>query len=67
LLPQAELTPERLVLEIASILRDRPLRETMSQAARQFAHPDAAAQIAAMAIRAAGFSVAAEAAGHSVA
>ena len=47
LLPQSELTAERLATEIAAMLRDRPLLATISEAARRFAHPDAAATIAA--------------------
>jgi UDP-N-acetylglucosamine--N-acetylmuramyl-(pentapeptide) pyrophosphoryl-undecaprenol N-acetylglucosamine transferase len=54
LLPQAELNSERLVNEIAKMLRDRPLLATISEAARRFAHPDAAARIAALAARVAG-------------
>src|SRR5208283_3268394 len=46
LLPQSELTSERLVKEIASLLRDRPRLTRMLEAARRFAHPDAAASIA---------------------
>jgi UDP-N-acetylglucosamine--N-acetylmuramyl-(pentapeptide) pyrophosphoryl-undecaprenol N-acetylglucosamine transferase len=54
LLPQRDLTPERLVRDIATLLRDRPLLATMSEAARRFRHPDAAARIAALAARVAG-------------
>jgi UDP-N-acetylglucosamine--N-acetylmuramyl-(pentapeptide) pyrophosphoryl-undecaprenol N-acetylglucosamine transferase len=54
LLPQSELTTERLVSEIAAMLRDRPELAKMSEAARRFAHPDAAAEIAALAARVAG-------------
>ncbi|HEY9140272.1 MAG TPA: undecaprenyldiphospho-muramoylpentapeptide beta-N-acetylglucosaminyltransferase [Bryobacteraceae bacterium] len=54
LLPQSELSSDRLVNEIASLLRDRPRLAAMSEAARRFAHPDAAAKIAALAARAAG-------------
>ncbi len=54
LLPQSELTPERLVAEIASLLRDRAGLARMSEAARGFAHPDAAAKIASLAARVAG-------------
>jgi UDP-N-acetylglucosamine--N-acetylmuramyl-(pentapeptide) pyrophosphoryl-undecaprenol N-acetylglucosamine transferase len=54
LLPQAELTAERLVEEIASLLNDRPGLAKMAQATRRFAHPDAAAEIATLAARAAG-------------
>jgi UDP-N-acetylglucosamine--N-acetylmuramyl-(pentapeptide) pyrophosphoryl-undecaprenol N-acetylglucosamine transferase len=56
LLPQAELTPERLVTEIASLLCDRAGLARMSEAARGFAHPDAAAKIASLAARVAGIT-----------
>jgi len=58
LLPQAELTPERLTIDIASLLRDRERLAQMGAAARQFAHPDAAPQIAAMAAGIAGVALA---------
>jgi UDP-N-acetylglucosamine--N-acetylmuramyl-(pentapeptide) pyrophosphoryl-undecaprenol N-acetylglucosamine transferase len=54
LLPQAELTSERLTSEISSLLHNRSELTRMSQAARGFAHPDAAAKIAALAARVAG-------------
>jgi UDP-N-acetylglucosamine--N-acetylmuramyl-(pentapeptide) pyrophosphoryl-undecaprenol N-acetylglucosamine transferase len=54
LLPQAELTPDRLVAEISSLLYDRALLGNMATAARGFAHPDAAARIGEMAARLAG-------------
>jgi len=54
LLPQSDLTSDRLVDEISALLRDRPLRTRMSEATQRFAHPDAAAQIAALAARVAG-------------
>ncbi len=54
LLPQSDLTPERLAQEVASLLRDRAHLARMGAAARHFSHPDAAAQIAAMAVRIAG-------------
>ena len=54
LLPQAELTGERLVAEISSLLYDRALLDNMATAARGFAHPNAAARIAEMASRLAG-------------
>ena len=56
LLPQSELTSDRLAREIAELLANRPLLAQMSQAARQMSHPDASAQIAAIALRAAGVS-----------
>jgi UDP-N-acetylglucosamine--N-acetylmuramyl-(pentapeptide) pyrophosphoryl-undecaprenol N-acetylglucosamine transferase len=54
LLPQAELSPQRLVTEVASLLHDRAALENMSEAARRFAHPGAAAKIASLAARVAG-------------
>ncbi|MGB8887910.1 MAG: undecaprenyldiphospho-muramoylpentapeptide beta-N-acetylglucosaminyltransferase [Candidatus Korobacteraceae bacterium] len=56
LLPQAELTPQRLVTEVASLLNDGAGLAKMSEAARRFAHPDAAAKIASLAARVAGVS-----------
>jgi len=54
LLPQSQLSGDRLVAEIVSLKSDRALLAQMSEAARRFAHPDAAATIAAMAARYAG-------------
>jgi UDP-N-acetylglucosamine--N-acetylmuramyl-(pentapeptide) pyrophosphoryl-undecaprenol N-acetylglucosamine transferase len=54
LLPQSELSSVRLTSEIADLLRNRSELARMSQAARGFAHPDAAAKIAALAVRVAG-------------
>jgi len=54
LLPQAELTTARLVPEIAAMFRDRGLLAAMSEAARAFAHRDAAYNIAALVVRVAG-------------
>jgi UDP-N-acetylglucosamine--N-acetylmuramyl-(pentapeptide) pyrophosphoryl-undecaprenol N-acetylglucosamine transferase len=54
LLPQSELTPDLLAQAVASLLGDRDRLARMGAAARQFAHPDAAAQIAAMAAGLAG-------------
>jgi UDP-N-acetylglucosamine--N-acetylmuramyl-(pentapeptide) pyrophosphoryl-undecaprenol N-acetylglucosamine transferase len=54
LLPQSELSGDRLVAEISFLLSNRAGLATMSEAARGFAHPDAAATIAAMAARYAG-------------
>ena len=56
LLPQAELTSERLAQEIAALLSNRAGLAEMSQAARKLAHPDAAGEIARMVARAAGAS-----------
>jgi len=49
LLPQSELTGERLAQDVASLLRDRARLSQMGAAARRFAHPNAAVEIAAMA------------------
>jgi len=54
LLPQSELSAERLVAEIAPLLSDHALLARMSEAAGGFSHPDAAAAIAALAARYAG-------------
>ena len=54
LLPQSELTPSRLAQEVAALLRDRAQLQRMGDAARQFAHPQAASQIASLAARLAG-------------
>ncbi len=56
MLPQSQLTAERLVTEVAAMLCDRLLLAKMSDAARHFAHPEAAATIAALAARVAGVS-----------
>jgi UDP-N-acetylglucosamine--N-acetylmuramyl-(pentapeptide) pyrophosphoryl-undecaprenol N-acetylglucosamine transferase len=54
LLPQAELTPDRLLEELASLLSNPARLEQMGAAARQFTHPHAAEEIAALAARIAG-------------
>ncbi len=54
LLPQSELTGERLAQEVASLLGNRARLAQMSAAARKFAHPGAAAEIAALAARISG-------------
>jgi len=54
LLPQVELSPEKLVMEVVSLLGDSAALSRMSQAVRGFAHPDAAATIASLAVRVAG-------------
>ena len=54
LLPQVELTADRLTQEITSLLANRARLAQMGANARQFAHPHAAAEIAAMAARIAG-------------
>ena len=54
LLPQSELTSERLVTEIVGMLRNRTRLAEIAANARRFAHPEAAAAIAALAARVAG-------------
>jgi UDP-N-acetylglucosamine--N-acetylmuramyl-(pentapeptide) pyrophosphoryl-undecaprenol N-acetylglucosamine transferase len=54
LLPQSDLTSERLAHEVASLLGNRARLAQMSTAARKLAHPNAAAEIAALAARIAG-------------
>ncbi len=49
LLREAEMTPERLLKELLSLLGDRTGLEAMSRSARTLAHPDAAQTIAMMA------------------
>jgi UDP-N-acetylglucosamine--N-acetylmuramyl-(pentapeptide) pyrophosphoryl-undecaprenol N-acetylglucosamine transferase len=49
LLPQKELTPERLAEFVKTLLSDRDRLLRMGAAARQLAHPDAAARIAQLA------------------
>ncbi|MGH9603190.1 MAG: undecaprenyldiphospho-muramoylpentapeptide beta-N-acetylglucosaminyltransferase [Terriglobales bacterium] len=50
IIPEAELTPEKLAVAVAALLRDRSRLAEMSAAARKLAHPDAAQRIAAMAV-----------------
>jgi len=54
LLPQAELSGDRLTQEIVSLFGDRARLSQMGAAARKFAHPQASAEIAALAARIAG-------------
>ena len=54
LLPQNELTGDRLAQEVASLLGDQSRLARMGTAARKFAHPHAATEIAALAARIAG-------------
>lgn len=56
LLPQAELTSDRLAEEIAALLGNRPRLLEMAQEARKLSHPDAAGEIARTVARAAGAS-----------
>jgi UDP-N-acetylglucosamine--N-acetylmuramyl-(pentapeptide) pyrophosphoryl-undecaprenol N-acetylglucosamine transferase len=51
LLPESELTSERLVDTVAALLRDRVRLTAMANAARRLSHPDAAGEIARMAAR----------------
>jgi UDP-N-acetylglucosamine--N-acetylmuramyl-(pentapeptide) pyrophosphoryl-undecaprenol N-acetylglucosamine transferase len=54
MIPQAELSSERLVRDVSELLGNPAHLENMSAAARSLAHPNAAAEIAAMAVRVAG-------------
>jgi UDP-N-acetylglucosamine--N-acetylmuramyl-(pentapeptide) pyrophosphoryl-undecaprenol N-acetylglucosamine transferase len=54
MIEEANLTRERLVETVVSLLRDRTRLQKMSLVAKSLAHPDAAARIAAMAARLAG-------------
>jgi UDP-N-acetylglucosamine--N-acetylmuramyl-(pentapeptide) pyrophosphoryl-undecaprenol N-acetylglucosamine transferase len=54
LLPEAELTPQRLVERVTQLLRESRRLAEMGQRARTLAHPDAARVIAQMAARLAG-------------
>ena len=49
LISQSQLTTQRLVTEVTSLLQDRQELARMSNAARRFAHAEAAAEIAALA------------------
>jgi UDP-N-acetylglucosamine--N-acetylmuramyl-(pentapeptide) pyrophosphoryl-undecaprenol N-acetylglucosamine transferase len=51
LLPQDKLTPERLAALAGSLLKDPARLQQMSEAAGKLAHPDAAAEIAALAMK----------------
>ncbi|MGH9531368.1 MAG: undecaprenyldiphospho-muramoylpentapeptide beta-N-acetylglucosaminyltransferase [Terriglobales bacterium] len=50
IIPEAELTPEKLAVAVAALLKDRSRLAEMSTAARKLAHPDAAQRIAAIAV-----------------
>jgi len=50
LIPEADLSPERLTGAVAALLKDRLRLAAMSAAARTLAHPDAAHRIAQMAV-----------------
>jgi UDP-N-acetylglucosamine--N-acetylmuramyl-(pentapeptide) pyrophosphoryl-undecaprenol N-acetylglucosamine transferase len=53
-IPEAELTAERLVETVSKLMGDRGRLAAMGAAARRLAHPDAARTIAEMAARLAG-------------
>jgi UDP-N-acetylglucosamine--N-acetylmuramyl-(pentapeptide) pyrophosphoryl-undecaprenol N-acetylglucosamine transferase len=54
LLGQSELTADSLAADVSALLSDRAELARMAESARSFAHPDAAAKIAALAARVAG-------------
>jgi UDP-N-acetylglucosamine--N-acetylmuramyl-(pentapeptide) pyrophosphoryl-undecaprenol N-acetylglucosamine transferase len=54
LIPQSELTPERLAAEVLALLDDPARRERMAEASRRLAHRDAAARVYALAARISG-------------
>jgi UDP-N-acetylglucosamine--N-acetylmuramyl-(pentapeptide) pyrophosphoryl-undecaprenol N-acetylglucosamine transferase len=54
LVPEAELSDDRLTKELTSLLDDPPRLREMSARARTLSHPDALQRIAEMAIRLAG-------------
>lgn len=56
MVPQAELTREQMVSTVSELFGNPELLAKMSAAARSLGHPNAAAEIAAMAVRAAGKS-----------
>jgi UDP-N-acetylglucosamine--N-acetylmuramyl-(pentapeptide) pyrophosphoryl-undecaprenol N-acetylglucosamine transferase len=51
LILEAELTPEKLTVALAALLKDRPRLAEIGAAARKLAHPDAARRIAEMAVQ----------------
>ncbi len=53
-IPETELTAERLAETVSRLMADRARLATMGAAARRLAHPDAARTIAEMAARLAG-------------
>jgi len=59
LLEEKNLTPRNLVEQVANLLNDRPRLQSMSEAARKLAHPNAASSIADLAAGISGFSRAA--------
>jgi UDP-N-acetylglucosamine--N-acetylmuramyl-(pentapeptide) pyrophosphoryl-undecaprenol N-acetylglucosamine transferase len=54
LIPESELTPQRLADTAAELLNDRPRLLAMGAAAHQLSHPDAAGEIARLAAKLAG-------------
>ncbi len=57
LLPENQLTSERLTQAVINLLRDRAQLERMATAARALSHPNAAREIAALAARVAGKAI----------
>jgi UDP-N-acetylglucosamine--N-acetylmuramyl-(pentapeptide) pyrophosphoryl-undecaprenol N-acetylglucosamine transferase len=51
LLPESQLTSERLVQTLAALLGNRARLVAMAETARRLSHPDAGAEIAGMAVR----------------
>jgi UDP-N-acetylglucosamine--N-acetylmuramyl-(pentapeptide) pyrophosphoryl-undecaprenol N-acetylglucosamine transferase len=64
LIHELQLTPERFVDAVATLITDPPRLEAMGQRARRLAHADAAAHIASMAARLAGVPAAGASASH---
>lgn len=62
-LPEPELTPERLGAAVGRLLEDPAARASMAEAARRLGRPDAAARVADRVIAAAGRTAGAEVAG----
>ncbi len=58
LIPEAELTPQRLAETVIGLLNDRRLLAAMGAAARALSHPDAAQKIAQLGAKLAGISAA---------
>jgi UDP-N-acetylglucosamine:LPS N-acetylglucosamine transferase len=54
LIPEAELTSERLMKTVGELLADKVRLVNMAAAARGFSHPSAAEMVAAMAAKLAG-------------
>ncbi|MCI0354633.1 MAG: undecaprenyldiphospho-muramoylpentapeptide beta-N-acetylglucosaminyltransferase [Acidobacteria bacterium] len=54
IIPEVKLSPEKLAVALAALLKDRSRLAEMSAAARKLAHPDAAQKIAAITVEIAG-------------